>query len=127
MLKRSCFWKPFRIECVNKVAGLWPATLFKKRCFPVNFEKFLRTPFLQNISGRLLLKKNKIRLIENQSWGTKVDVRKSKNIKLYASQSKNKVSYNIRKKRLVYKNFKTCLTVFTFFNEPFIFIILCIW
>ena len=24
-------------------------------CFPVNFEKFLRTPFLQNISGRLLL------------------------------------------------------------------------
>ena len=25
------------------------------RCFPVNFEKFLRTPFLQNTSGRLLL------------------------------------------------------------------------
>ena len=25
------------------------------RCFPVNFSKFLRTPFLQNISGRLLL------------------------------------------------------------------------
>ena len=25
-------------------------------CFPVNFAKFLRTPFLQNISGRLLLK-----------------------------------------------------------------------
>ena len=23
-------------------------------CFPVNFEKFLRTPFLQNTSGRLL-------------------------------------------------------------------------
>ena len=36
----------------NKVAGLWPATLLKKRiwqrCFPVGFEKFLRTPFLQN-------------------------------------------------------------------------------
>ena len=34
----------------NKVAGLRPATLFKKRlwhrCFPVNFVKFLRTPFL---------------------------------------------------------------------------------
>ena len=33
----------------NKVAGLWPATLLKKRlwyrCFPVNFAKFLRTPF----------------------------------------------------------------------------------
>ena len=26
------------------------------RCFPVNFAKFLRTPFLQNTSGRLLLK-----------------------------------------------------------------------
>ena len=38
----------------------WPATLLKKRlwhrCFPVNFAKFLRTPFLQNTSGRLLLK-----------------------------------------------------------------------
>ena len=34
----------------NKFAGLCPATLFKKRlwhrCFPVNFIKFLRTPFL---------------------------------------------------------------------------------
>ena len=43
----------------NKVAGLRPATLLKKRlwhrCFPVNFAKFLRTPFLQNTPGRLLL------------------------------------------------------------------------
>ena len=43
----------------NKVAGLSPATLLKKRlwhrCFPVNFAKFLRTPFLHNTSGRLLL------------------------------------------------------------------------
>ena len=35
----------------NKVAGLRPATLFKKRlwhrCFPVNFAKFLRTPFFK--------------------------------------------------------------------------------
>ena len=40
----------------NKVAGLRPATLSKKRlwCFPVNSVKFLRTPFLQNTSGRLL-------------------------------------------------------------------------
>ena len=42
----------------NKVAVLRPATLFKKRlwhkCFPVNFVKFLRTPFLQDTSGRLL-------------------------------------------------------------------------
>ena len=28
------------------------------RCFPVNFAKFLRAPFLQNTSGRLLLVKN---------------------------------------------------------------------
>ena len=32
----------------NKAAGL-------RRCFPVNFVKFLRTPFLQNTSRRLLL------------------------------------------------------------------------
>ena len=40
-------------------AGLRPATLLKRRlwhrCFPVNFMKFLRTPFLQNTYGRLLL------------------------------------------------------------------------
>ena len=43
----------------NKVAGLRPATLFKKRpwhrCFPVNFAKFLITLVLQNTSRRLLL------------------------------------------------------------------------
>ena len=43
----------------NNVTGLRPATLLKKRpvhwCFPVNSAKFLRTLFLQNTSGRLLL------------------------------------------------------------------------
>ena len=43
-----------RLFC-NKVASLRPATLLKKRlwhrCFPVNFERFLRTTFLQNTSG----------------------------------------------------------------------------
>ena len=38
--------------------GLRPATLLKKEAlaqvFPVNFVKFLRTPFSQNTSGRLL-------------------------------------------------------------------------
>ena len=38
-----------------------PATLLKKRfwhrCFLVKFAKFLRTPILQNNSGRLLLKR----------------------------------------------------------------------
>ena len=43
----------------NEVAGFSPATLLKKRlwhrCSSVNFAKFLKTPFLQNTSGRLLL------------------------------------------------------------------------
>ena len=43
----------------NKVAGLRPANLLKKKlwhkCFPVNFEKFLGAPLLQNTSGRLFL------------------------------------------------------------------------
>ena len=43
----------------NKVARLRPTTLLKKRlvhwCFPGNFVKFLRTPFLHSTSGRLLL------------------------------------------------------------------------
>ena len=43
----------------NKVAGLGPVALLNKRLrhrrFPVDFVKFLRTPFLQNTSGRLLL------------------------------------------------------------------------
>ena len=45
----------------NKAVGLGPeaCNLFKKRpchrCFPLNFAEFLRTPFLQNVSGRLLL------------------------------------------------------------------------
>ena len=43
----------------NKVTGLRPTTLFKRRpwhrCFSVNFVKFLRIAFLQNIYERLLL------------------------------------------------------------------------
>ena len=44
----------------NKAAGLRAATLLKKRlwrkCFPVNFEEFLRKPFLTELLQRLLLK-----------------------------------------------------------------------
>ena len=40
-------------------AGLRSVTLLNKRlrrrCFPVNFAKFVKTPFLQDTSGRLLL------------------------------------------------------------------------
>ena len=39
-----------QILLFNKVSGLRPATLLKKRlwhrCFPVNFAKFLQTPFI---------------------------------------------------------------------------------
>ena len=39
----------------NKVAGLRPASLLKKRpwhrCFPLNFAKFLRTPFYRRPLG----------------------------------------------------------------------------
>ena len=44
---------------LNKVVGLRSATLLKKRlwhrCFSVKFVRFLKTPFFQNTSGRLLL------------------------------------------------------------------------
>ena len=39
----------------NKIATLLENS-FRRRCFPVNCGKFLRTPFLQNTSGQLLLK-----------------------------------------------------------------------
>ena len=43
----------------SKVTGPRSTSSLKKRlwykCFPVNFAKFLRTTFLQNTSGRLLL------------------------------------------------------------------------
>ena len=52
--KHLCQVLPF-----NKVASPEPETLLKKRiwhrCFPLNFAKFLRTPFSQKTSGRLLL------------------------------------------------------------------------
>ena len=45
----------------NKVAGLGPAALLKRRpwdrCFPVNFAKFLRMPFLTEHLRWLLLEK----------------------------------------------------------------------
>ena len=43
------------VSFFNKITGLRPATLLKKKlwqtCFPVNFVKFLRRPVLQNITG----------------------------------------------------------------------------
>ena len=46
----------YQSHFLNKVAGLRTATLLKKRLwhrsFSVKFAKFLRTPLLQNTSGR---------------------------------------------------------------------------
>ena len=59
---RRCSVKKVFLEISQNSQGNTCAriSLFKKRpwgrCFPVNFAKFLRTPFLQNTSGRLLLK-----------------------------------------------------------------------
>ena len=39
----------------NKVSGVRPKKRLQYECFLVNFTKFLRTPFLQNTSARLLL------------------------------------------------------------------------
>ena len=56
----------------NKVASLRPAILLKKRlwhrCFPVNFAKFLITPFSQNTSRRLLLKQTQWQISAGKTW-----------------------------------------------------------
>ena len=55
--------KPPRLRKKEFKRSLRPATLLKKRlwrrCFPVNFVKFLKTLFSQNTSGRLLLQDRK--------------------------------------------------------------------
>ena len=55
------------------------ATLLKKslwhRSFPVNFAKFLRTAFLQNTSGRLLLAFCKFGLVRSDEFGSLSDLR----------------------------------------------------
>ena len=74
----------------NKVAGLRLATLLKKRfwhwCFPVNFVKFLRTPFLQNTSGRLLLYLHSFLFYNNNFILTKALVL-AKNVRTSLEQS----------------------------------------
>ena len=53
----------------NKVAGLRPATLLKKRlwhrCFPVNFVKFLGTPFFTEHLRWLLLEVEFMKKLSN--------------------------------------------------------------
>ena len=61
-----------RVTFFNKVTGLRLTTLLKKRlwhrCFSVNFVKFLRTPFLQNTFGQLLMHLVDWKQIYNYYW-----------------------------------------------------------
>ena len=59
-----------RVSFFNKVAGLRPATLLKKRlwnrCFPANFTKFLRKPFfIERLRWLLLQVGIKLVLLNN--------------------------------------------------------------
>ena len=58
-IKIDCLFVKLLINgtCVRAFAWRWVVG-----CFPVNFAKFLRTPFLQNTSGRLLLLRLKCKL-----------------------------------------------------------------
>ena len=52
--KNTCARVSFLIKQQTLACNFIKKRLWQ-RCFPVNFVKFLRTPFLQNTSGRLLL------------------------------------------------------------------------
>ena len=82
----------------NKVAGLWFATLFKKRllhkCFSVNFAKLLRTLFLQNTSERLLrLEFHQTKLFVSHNFHYKFANRSVQQICVFGDTTKN-VSYH---------------------------------
>ena len=74
----------------NKVAGLRPATFLKERiwhsCFPVNFAKFLRTPFLQNTSGGCFWKILKIRCQNIYMWKWSLSLRHRKKLNIFTPQ-----------------------------------------
>ena len=59
----------------NKVAGLRSVALLRKRfwqrCFPVNFAKFLRKPFLKNTSGQLLLSIQLLLKEKKYTWNSR--------------------------------------------------------
>ena len=54
-MKKKAVLKDFAIFTGNISFGVSFKKRLQHRCFPVNIAKFLGTPFLQNISGRLLL------------------------------------------------------------------------
>ena len=64
----------FLIKLYN--CSLQPATLITKRirqrCIPINFSKFLITPFLPNIFCQLFLVKRRTMLALEQAWFTEI-------------------------------------------------------
>ena len=85
-----------RSRACNFIKKAEPATLLKKRlwhrCFPVNFAKFLRTPFLQNSSGRLLLAldNNAVPARETKDKGFHiVNMNKYNRVETYRNVSRN--------------------------------------
>ena len=74
-----------RVSFFNEDAGLRPATLFKKRlwhrCFPVDFVKFLRTPFfIEHLWWLLLIMRFKLKLISHTFLIFNMDEATHKNI-----------------------------------------------
>ena len=80
----------------NKVVGLRPATLWKKRlwhrCFPGNFERFFRMLFLQNTYGRLPLY-----IYKWLPWFWQITIHKGSNIQ-NVGQIAMKFLYHFKKK-----------------------------
>ena len=86
----------------NKVAGLRPATLLKRglwrRCFPVNFGKFLRTPFLTEHLRWLLLLLNTSKNVNENHLGKQLKKElQLKKMKMKIHLSSNLVYMNSRK------------------------------
>ena len=69
-------WQPCTFRSSRRRCSVEPATVLKKRlwhrCFPVNFAKFLRTPFLENTSGWQLLFKMALSNLSTRIFSTLV-------------------------------------------------------
>ena len=104
----------------NKVAGRRPATLLKKRlwrkCFPGNFAKFLRKPFLSEHLRRLLLKM----LVKQLKIRSMLTIKALAEMLLRPWQTFNPLSSNLTKLSSTLKTifgccrriFWVCLTIF---------------
>ena len=96
----------------NKVAGLRPTTLLKKRlwytCYPVNFAKFLRTPFLiEHLPWLLLFTDDAIPLRNfkfRTSYRRPLDVQRTSHAHREIYLCEHNFTVNISLKNIVYRN-----------------------